>query len=338
MTGLRNNKTPISRRRFLQIAAAAGALAGGSYFGLDAVAEKPSVVRQTRVMMGTQINLIVYGPDEAVCRTAVQNTFSRMARVEQVLSRFIVESDLSRLNAQGELHNPAPELLDLLSLARQISSHTDGAFDLTVLPLLELYKHNHLPTQQQINKAMNLTNFSDVQGTDNMVRFARTGMGITADGIGKGYIVDQGVMQLKKDGFDNTYVEAGGDLMVSGNKPGNAPWRIGVRSPRGNAADQVNIIETRKSLAIATSGDYMQYFSKDMRNHHILDPRTGMSPPELASATVTAPTVALADGLATAAMVMGAEKTLLLMERMENCEALLIDKNRQHFKSRGFQA
>ena len=113
-------------------------------------------------------------------------------------------------------------------------------------------------------------------------------MGITLDGIAKGYIVDEGVAVLKQAGFDNILVEAGGDLAASGLKEAALPWQIGIQAPRQGHSSLLGKFAVRDQ-AIATSGDYMQPFTPDLSQHHILDPRAGYSAPELASATVVAP-------------------------------------------------
>ena len=103
-------------------------------------------------------------------------------------------------------------------------------------------------------------------------------MGITLDGIGKGYIVDAGTAVLREHGFSNVLVEAGGDLMASGKKEAAQPWRVGVQPPRPQT-DKVLARFNLNNQAAATSGDYMQPFSADLSQHHILDPRTGYSAP-----------------------------------------------------------
>ena len=160
-------------------------------------------------------------------------------------------------------------------------------------------------------------------------------MGVSLDGIGKGYIVDRGVDQLKDYGFNNVYVEAGGDLMVSGQKSDDTPWRIGIRNPRPEQKKELVTLKV-SDKAIATSGDYFQAFSPDLKHHHIIDPRSGFSPPELASCTVTAPNVALADGLATAAMVLGKDAALDLLEPMQGCEAYMVTKELKQYNTTGF--
>ncbi len=336
MSHKKEQKDGISRRRFLQIVAVCGA-AGGLYkIGEVLQAQENFVVRQSRSMMGTQINLVVCGPDKDQCHQAVVSTFAKMGQLERELSRHKGASDLFLLNQSGAIDNPPESLLSVLSLADEISKITEGAFDVTVLPLLSLYESTTDPANEQLQQALKLVDYSAVEIAKKRITFAKPGMAVTLDGIGKGYVVDQGVQALKENGFDNVYVEAGGDLMVTGSKPKQDPWKIGIRNPRPENVEDMMVMRVNSSAAIATSGDYMHFFTEDKQNHHILDPRTGISPPELASATVAAPNVALADGLATAAMVMGAEKSLALLEDMDGCEGLFIDKGLQRYKTSGF--
>lgn len=337
MTESRRGKPRFNRRKFLQIVAVAGAGAGLYQFGIRPTNAVSHIVRESRNMMGTQINLIVCGPDQDACLQGVQATLHKMGEVEQLLSRHQEDSELTRLNRYGAVNNPSQPLRSILSLARDVSEATDGAFDITVLPLLDLYATDKLPSEEQLNTARALVDFKAIEWTGDKASFAQSGMSITVDGIGKGYIVDQGVEVLQQLGFHNVYVEAGGDLMVSGAKPQGKPWRIGVRNPRPENVEEMMVMEVSRPTAIATSGDYMQWFTEDMRHHHIIDPRTGMSPPELASATVTAPSVAMADGLATAAMVQGPEKALATLEGMEHCEGLLIGKDLRQYRTSGFE-
>lgn len=332
-----NNQPRVNRRRFLQILAVAGAAGGFYQFGFLAGGSRDHLVRQSRSLLGTEINLIVSGPDEDACLQAVQATFNRIEALSRIFSRHDATSELAQLNRKGALPLLSPELAEVLTLAGTISRGTDGAFDVTVLPLLGLYSRDTLPGEAQLADCLRLVDHRKIIRQSQGVALALPGMGITLDGIAKGYIVDQGVATLKANGFANVYVEAGGDLMVSGNKPGSQPWRIGVRQPRPESAEAMTVISTSSPLAIATSGDYMQAFTEDLRNHHILDPRTGRSPAELASATITAPTVALADGLATAAMVLGPERALAALKSFDHCEGLFIDKDSRHYRTAGFQ-
>ncbi len=325
----------IDRRKFLQIVAVAGAAGAGWTLGQSRKKTSCKVVQKSEPMMGTILNLTLYGPDRSALETALQATIDRMHGLENTLSRHNPASELARLNRTGTLTDPDQDLITVLELARFVHDKTGGAFDVTVLPLVKLQQKRKVPEQTEIQKALALTGFNHLSIDANKIILARPGMGITLDGIGKGYIVDQGVETLRQHGFGSAYVEAGGDLMVTGRKPGDQPWRIGIRNPRPSASGELMVLKT-SNHAVATSGDYMQAYDADYSRHHIVNPRTGYSPPELASATITAPTVALADGLATAAMVMGHKQAIAMLRDMPNCEGYFIDKGLNHYQSEGF--
>jgi thiamine biosynthesis lipoprotein len=328
----------IHRRKFLQIVAFAGATATAWKFGLLG-GEQMQMVRRSQPIMGTVLNITVYGPDRDSCEDAVTQTIARMTLLESRLSRHQQDSDLARLNTTGHLANPPKELVRVLEMARDISSKTAGAFDVSMLPLLRMHESlrgsNNHPDQSLLETTKALVNYQDIVLSNDMIRLKKPGMALTLDGIGKGYIVDEGIAVLRSRGFNNVYLEAGGDLMVSGYKDKATPWRIGLRTPRPELAAKPIVISV-SDKAVATSGDYMQAFTPDLKNHHIINPHSGFSPPELASCTVTAPNVALADSLATAIMVLGPRDGLDLIESMDGCEALMVDKQLQHINSTAF--
>jgi FAD:protein FMN transferase len=328
-----------NRRGFLQIVAVAGAAAACWKLGLFGSTKPIQMARRSQPIMGTVLNLTVYGPDRDVCEEALNQTITIMKTLEGRLSRHMTGSELSELNRTSILDNPGKDLMNVLTLAQELSRKSSGAFDVTILPLLHLHETirgtNDHPDSQQLSSAKRLADYRNLQLGNKSVRLAQSGMGVSLDGIGKGYIVDQGVATLRKLGFNNVYVEAGGDLMVSGLKENKVPWRIGLRNPRPQQKQELVTIAV-SDKAVATSGDYLQAFTPDLKNHHIIDPRSGFSPPELASCTVTAPNVALADGLATTLMVLGKDDALDLIEPIKGCEAYMVDKNLQHFNTSGF--
>jgi thiamine biosynthesis lipoprotein len=298
----------LNRRRFLQIIAVAGATATCWKVGLLGGGKTLQVARRSQPIMGTVLNLTVYGPDRDSCEEAINKTIEKMLLLESHLSRHMKDSELAQLNRSGMLAHPSVHLLNVLSLAGYISKKTSGAFDVTILPLLQMHEsihgENDHPDPEYLTASKGLVNFEQLQLSKNEIRFTEQGMGVSLDGIGKGYIVDQGIATLKNHGFNNVYLEAGGDLMVSGQKDQSSPWRIGLRAPRAGQPHKPVIIEV-SDKAVATSGDYLQPFTPDLKHHHIIHPGSGFSPLELASCTITAPNVALADSLATAVMVLG---------------------------------
>ncbi len=327
----------LDRRKFLQIVAIAGATGAGWYAGTrpDLVVK---AVRRSQPMMGTILNFIVYGISRNTIDTALNAAISRMLDLESHLSRFKPGSEVGRLNATGVIQNPGPDLRRVLDISQKISRRSNGAFDITVLPLVKInerFRGNDTPDKASLRAALALVGYQKIRITDKEISLAQPGMGITLDGIGKGYIVDQGVAELEKHGFANIYVEAGGDLMVKGSKPHHKRWRIGIENPRPAIPEKL-VVLTTSNQAVATSGDYMQAYNADFSRNHIVNPATGFSPPELASATITAPSVVLADALATAAMVMGNGKATKMLAAMPNCEGYFIDKSLAHHQTRNF--
>ena len=197
--------------------------------------------------------------------------------------------------------------------------------------MVDLYAHhkatfNDLPSPEAIQETRKLVDYQNLAIEEKKVRFTKTGMSITLDGIAKGYVVDRGVEMLRRHGFENVLVEAGGDLLASGSKGSKAPWKVGIQSPRKDHKGLMHTFSV-ENQGVATSGDYMQAYSTDFSHHHIIDPRSGISPRELASVTVIAPTAALADGLSTTLMVLGPEAGTRLMKHFPDCEAYLVAKD-----------
>jgi len=325
--------SPFNRRHFLRIAAVGGGAGICWQLGLFGN-NNLYAARRSGQLMGTIVNLTVYNTDQDQAEHAVDKTLSTMQQLETRLSRHMPESELSLLNRTGILETPSRELLDVLTLSQELSERSDGAFDVSVLPLLKLCEQNPdaLPDSSARSQARNLIGYQGIKISPTGIQLSPN-MQLTFDGIGKGYIVDHGVATLRSLGFNNVCVEAGGDLMVSGNKAKDTPWKIGLRDPRGSKKMVTIDVSDR---AVATSGDYLQAFTSDLKQHHILDPHSGYSPPVLASCTVSAPNVALADGLATTLMVLGPDQGRELIESMPDCEAYMVDKNHREYNSSGF--
>lgn len=291
-------------------------------------------------MMGTIVNLSVCGSDEDRSRAAIAACLKRMTQLSQMMSTYLPSSPIAQLNRTGSLSDAPPELIEVFTLAHRLSELTEGAFDPTVKPLLGLYKTvkktGTIPAVEEIQEILQLIDYTKIMlEDDGTIRYAIPGMQVTLDGIAKGYIVDQGVQVLMAQGFHNAYVEAGGDLMTIGKKPNGKPWKIGIRNPRSDNLQKMATIDL-SDRAIATSGDYLQYFTDDKRAHHIINPKTGFSPINTASSSIIAPTVAMADGLATATMVLGPQVAAELVESLPDCEGYFFDKALNKYSTTGF--
>lgn len=326
----------LSRKDFIKITAAAGgALVGGKLL-MDVASGDFATVKETRLLMGTVINLAVVADRRSSAEAAVAAVFGELERQVGIFSHREEGSPLANLNRTGRLVEPPRELLEVLIQAQGMSEMTGGAFDVTVKPLVDLYQQSRpgLPGDDEIRSALNLADYRKLTVSTGEIVLGQPGMAVTLDGIAKGYIVDAGSAVLKRMGFENVFVEAGGDLMAGGKKEGDTPWKIGIQSPQGSLSDLLARI-TVSDQAAATSGDYFQFFSEDRMNHHIIDPRSGFSSPELASATVLSERAVKSDALATAVMVLGTAG-LDLIESSSGSEALLVTKEGAMLKSSGF--
>lgn len=250
---------------------------------------------------------------------------------EALFDHRLAESPVGRLS-RGESLVPPAEVLAVLRTSLEIAALSGGAFDPTILPLTRLWSFDtggRLPDPQEIRQAMTLVDYRRLAMPADARVSLPPGFGLDLGGIAKGAVVDLLAEQLEKRGSRNFLIEAGGDILVSGLKEGRKPWVIAIRHPRQSQkyAGLVSLGRQGGKIAIVTSGDYERYFMLgDKRYHHILDPHTGYPAQGLASVTVIAPTCSEADALATAAFVLGPDRGLALLERLENVEGLLISE------------
>ncbi len=336
----------LSRRDFLRAAAGISIAGWAGKLALEDLKEARTV-HQSRKLMGTVANLTLIAANRESAETierAMNACLDRMAELEAVLSRFKAESQVSTLNRTGRLEGPHPALLELVRQAGWISGLSGGLFDITILPVLELYQQYHagagglppsagglpqgaggLPPTTEVEAARRKVDYRKLAAGEGEMAFSEPGMGITLDGIAKGYIVDEGVKRLREHGFSNVLVEAGGDLFAASQPESNRPWRIGIQPPRSGGEELVAEVEISNQAA-ATSGDYMQPFTADFALHHILNPQTGRSANALSSATVIAPRLALADALATTLMLMDPAEGLALVSGL-GLRAILVKKD-----------
>ena len=191
----------ITRRDFLKIVAVGGAAGAALKLGLDSL-PADEIVSETRLLMGTLINIKAVGLDPGLAEAAINSCFARMSAHESVLSRFVPGNQLSELNQAGVTHDPHPALLTVLKQSQELSQLTGGAFDITIHPLLSLYQSSKtLPSDDAIQQALTLVDYRKLKFDESIARFEQPGMSITLDGIAKGFIVDEGVAELQNFGF-----------------------------------------------------------------------------------------------------------------------------------------
>ena len=234
---------------------------------------------------------------------------------------------MSRLNRDGRLDEAAPEVIAVLARARHYAELSGGAFDITMQPLLDLYRTTYLgedrpPTDGEIQRALALVGFEEVEIAAGRVTLGRPGMRLSVDGIAKGFVIDRAAETLAASGVEHALVDIGGDIRALGRPLDRPFWVVGIRHPRRRAEVVATVRATDR--AIATSGDYEHYFVEDRRAHHLIDPRTGRSATDVTGATVVAATAMDADALATATFILGPSAGMALLESIDGAEGMMV--------------
>lgn len=266
---------------------------------------------------------------------------TKLADVNQLMSTYIPESELSRLNQApiNQIFRLSKENIEVMRIARKIHDVSDGQFDITIGPLVNLWgfgpdiNQQILPSQEEIDLARSQVGMKFLSISDEGA-VKKADIYIDLSSIAKGYGVDQIALLLEARGFNNYLVEIGGELRGKGvNGKGNS-WRIAIEKPDVSQRTAFKAIELRDQ-AMATSGDYRNYFEVDgQRYSHTISPVTGRPiTHNVASVTVLAETTTMADGYATAINVMGAEKGLAMAER-QSLAVLVILKTENGFEER----
>ncbi|MEO2159470.1 MAG: FAD:protein FMN transferase [bacterium] len=297
------------------------------------------LIRETRPKMGTLVTISVVHRDTAIARAILDEAFTEIDRLENLFSRHREGTPVWVLNQEGILENPAPEIVEVLRHSLEIDALTDGAFDVSVAPLIDLYSNSFeerggVPSAAEIDNALNLVGSENIAFDTNKIVFKRSRMSLSFDGIAKGFIVDKVIEILKKRGVRGGLVDAGGDMGAVGKNLLGQSWRLAIQHPR--IPDSYLSLISIGEGAVATSGDYMQYLTEDLVVHHIIDPRLGTSPDHTSSVSVVAPTAADADALSTAILVLGPEEGIPLLNELPGVEGILVTKEQEIIKSEGF--
>lgn len=326
----------LGRRRFLQIGFGAGGLLSCGAVVRSRSSGSLKEICRSGYALGTTTELRVLHEDAATAERAVDAAFAAIEQVEELMSLYRPHSSLCELNRTGAIERPHPWLTEVLRHARALSQATDGAFDVTMQPLWHCWsqamRNGRLPTETELNTARQLVDWRSLDVSPARIALGRPGMQVTLNGIAQGFAADRAVAALREAGVAHALINTG-EVSALGRKR-DEPWTIGVQHPRH--LDAYSALAKLNDRALSTSGDYATTFSADRRHHHIVDPRLGYSPEELASATIVAPSALEADALSTAVLVLGAERGLKLIAGRTNVDALLVFKDGRTYATPGF--
>jgi thiamine biosynthesis lipoprotein len=277
----------------------------------------------------------------------------RLLDINNSMSTYIPDSEISRFNQLKDIEEKFPvsdDLFQVLKTAREMHDLTEGAWDGTIKPLVDLWGFGGLPKKKQIPESHEIdalladTGFYHIELVGNgYLRKKKASVTLDLASIAKGYAVDQLARLMLKNGITDFMVEIGGEVSASGFRKDGRCWRIGINLPHREAAyHQVYKVLSLCSKSLATSGDYRSFFELNGKRYsHVIDPKTGR-PVEngIVSVSVLADDCMVADALATGIMVMGYQKGLNLIDRLESVESLIVvekDGQLMDYPSKGFE-
>ncbi|MDD9998829.1 MAG: FAD:protein FMN transferase [Rhodospirillaceae bacterium] len=297
---------------------------------------EPDTLELRGQTMGTSYSVRIVAPADASAVSLVllrRRVAARLEDLENVFSTYRPDSEVSRFNAHPgqEWFGVSPEFLDVLEQAVTVSQLTDGAFDATIGRLVELWGFGagdtlgRIPDREVLEQLLSDAGIEYLQFRDSppTVRRTRPGVQLDFSAIAKGYAVDRVWELLSEAGLAAYLVDVGGEVRTRGRHADGRDWSIGVENPDGaGVAEAVPL----RNAAIATSGDYRNFFEYEGRRYsHVLDPRSGWPVShELTAVSVISTTTVMADALATALLVLGPETGLELAEREQIAARLVV--------------
>lgn len=297
-----------------------------------------------RLVMGTFARVVVVAKDTGTAQKCIEAAFAEIENVDNLMSDYKSDSEIGIVNnkAAEKAVQVGESTFEVLQRSIEFSKLTNGAFDITVGPLVDLFhaaKETHIaPTQKQIETAKSKVGYEKLilDPNNRTVQFAVEGMRLDLGGIAKGYSIDKAIEATKKAGALGAMVDIGGDVRCFGiPAKGKGHWLVGLQDPNLTAnTTGPDLVMTLRITdgAIATSGDYQQFVIIDGKEYsHIIDRQTGTSIEGLSSVTIIADNATDADALATAVSVMGAKNGLALIEKLPDIEAILIPSGQKEF-------
>lgn len=284
--------------------------------------EKTQRYEFQQVAMGVPIRLVLYASTQQSANQAAKAFWTRFQALNGIMTDYRTDSELMRmcLAAQpGQPQKVSPELAYVLSTAQALSERSGGAFDVTVGPVVKLWRRarrkKQLPDADRLAAALAATGYKHLHVKGRQVTLQRPGMRLDLGGIAKGYATDEGLKILRQHGIQSALIDAGGDIRVGAAPPGQPGWRIEI-ARLAPQADREPLRLRLANAAVATSGDAFQYIEIDgQRYSHIVDPQTGLGLTGRSSVTIVAPDGITADSLASTVAVLGPEKGLKLINQ-----------------------
>ncbi|MEN6451143.1 MAG: FAD:protein FMN transferase [Thermoguttaceae bacterium] len=286
----------------------------------------------TGVEMAVPIKIVLFGADNATAADAAHAALARFHQLNSILSDYDAKSELRRLcdaSSEGRAVRVSDDLWRVLVRAQQLSEQSAGAFDVTVGPIVHLWRNarrtKELPRPESIASARQRVGYRFVRLRDQhqAVELLRPNMRLDLGGIAKGYAVDEGMRELRRRGFTVAMIEAGGNLALGDPPPGKRGWTVGIAPPDVGRPPREYL--SLSGGGVSTSGDLWQHATiNGVRYSHLIDPRTGRPLTGRMSVTVVGRDGLSTDGLSSAAAVLGPEQGMKLIEDTPGAAGLMV--------------
>jgi FAD:protein FMN transferase len=302
-----------------------------------------------QILMGVPVRVVVYAGSEPLANSAVHAAFERIRQLNLIFSDYDDESEISRLgrtSGPGRPISVSPELAFVLGYSLELSKRSEGAFDVTVGPLVRLWRKarrtKQLPTPEALAAAKERVGYQFVRLDEHArtVELRRSDMRLDFGGIVKGYAADEARAVLKAKGCPRALVGLAGDISAGEPPPGQAGWKIGVQGVGRADAPPDEFLEL-KNKAVSTAGDTYQFVELGGKRYsHLVDPKTGLGITRRISVTVVAPTGLMSDGLDSAAAILGPDKGLKLIGSTPGVHGRMVElipSGIKSFQTPGFQ-
>jgi len=317
------------RKHFLAVPVLVAALA------LVCLGNEPALQRFTFTErhMGTLFEIVLYAPSEQVAREAARAAFARIAELDGIMSDYRPASELMQLSkkAGGPPVRVSGDLFDILARSQEISRLSEGAFDVTVGPVVRLWRRarrtRRLPDPKDLAHARARVGYNKVRldAKERTVQLTIDGMLLDLGAIAKGYAAEAALEVLRHYGITRALVAASGDIAAGDPPPGAPGWKVAI-APLDKAAPPARFVVLRHA-AVSTAGDAEQYVEIDGKRYsHIVDPHTGIGLTRRSSATVVARDGTTSDGLDTAVSVLGARTGVALVENVDGAALLYVER------------
>lgn len=292
--------------------------------------------REFRYLMGTSMQVQAIGGDEAARRAAIDEAFAAMAEVDRLMSNYRTDSELSHVNREAA-RTPvvvSDPLLRVIEAGQRVSAASNGAFDVTVGPLVRLWGFRdrvaHVPSAAELTAVRPLVDYHQllIDGAKHTIGFAREGMEIDLGGIAKGFAVEIAANVLRRRGLGG-FIDAGGNQYMVGTPPGKTSWTVGIKNP-DDPKRLIGVVEVKGGSVSTSANDANALVAQGRRYGHLLDPHTLQPSSASLSATILSEDGTLADAMSKAAFILGPQKGMALVEATPGMACVIAYRRSDH--------